>query len=194
MSRKKVGPGHPPVETRFPKGKSGNIEGRPKGRGKAAPEDTGSAFDLVIRKRLPLSQGGVTRELTVEEALHHRTYQDAIAGNRSAQNEVLKWIRRREKALANQKGRSKIEVENLIEPADPKNADQALQILGIASVDPVLQDQPIGRTPLLLEPWAVQMALSRRRGGTRLTDDEIKEIRRCTRDPETLSWPRSTSP
>ena len=41
---------------------------------------------------------------------------------------------------------------------------------------------------LLLQPWAVQAALSRR-GRRRLSDSDIAEIKRCTRDPETLRWP-----
>jgi hypothetical protein len=34
--------------------------------------------------------------------------------------------------------------------------------------------------------------LRRRRGGNRLTDRERDEIRRCTRDPDSLRWPRGT--
>lgn len=48
------------------------------------------------------------------------------------------------------------------------------------------------RVPLLLELWAAQAALRRRRGGNRLTDTERDEIRRCTRDPDRLRWPRGT--
>ena len=40
------------------------------------------------------------REVTVEEALQHRTYQDAIAGSRAARREVLKMIAKREQYLA----------------------------------------------------------------------------------------------
>ena len=45
-------------------------------------------------------QGGKAREVTVDEALQHKTYQQAIAGNRMASREVLKMIAKREKALA----------------------------------------------------------------------------------------------
>ena len=48
------------------------------------------------------------------------------------------------------------------------------------------------RAQLLLEPRSVQAALSRRRGGNRLTKDERDWIRRCTRDPDSLRWPRGT--
>ena len=95
MSRP-VGPGRPPVESRFRKGQSGNPKGRPK---KAKPQ-AASAFDIVIDRTLTVTQGGMPREVTVEEALQHRTYQDAIAGSRSARREVLKMIAKREQYLA----------------------------------------------------------------------------------------------
>ena len=64
-------------------------------------------------------------------------------------------------------------------------------ILGIADHDPDRQG-PTSKAQLLLEPWAVQAALSRRRGGERLTDKEVAEIKRCTRDAGSLRWPRGT--
>ena len=45
---------------------------------------------------------------------------------------------------------------------------------------------------LRLEPWAVQAALRRRRGGSKLTSKQIEDIRRCTWEQETLIWPRGT--
>ena len=83
----KVGPGHPPKSTRFRKGVSGNPHGRPR---KERPADSTSAFGVVIDRKLTVTQDGKSREVTVEEALQHKTYQNAIAGNRSGQREVLK--------------------------------------------------------------------------------------------------------
>ena len=70
---------NPPEHTRFRKGQSGNPKGRPR---KQVPAT--SAFDVIFEKTLSVTQNGVERELTVEEALQLRTYQDALAGNRSA--------------------------------------------------------------------------------------------------------------
>jgi hypothetical protein len=75
---------------------------------------------------------------------------------------------------------------------DPDNTDQALLILGIAGRDPARKDWDRERVSLLLEPWAVQAALSRRRVGSRLSDKDVAEIRRCTRDANALRWPRGT--
>jgi len=63
-------------------------------------------------------------------------------------------------------------------------------LLGIATPDKRLEDHNPGA--ILLEPWAVQAALSRRRGGKALTKQDVGEIRRSTRTPETLRWPRGT--
>ena len=88
--------GKPPASTRFRKGQSGNPRGRPK---KTKPDPQSSAFDVVIDRTLTIVQGGVPREVTVDEALQHQTYQNAIAGNRPARREVLKMIAKREKAI-----------------------------------------------------------------------------------------------
>ena len=189
MSRP-VGPGRPPVESRFRKGQSGNPKGRPK---KAKPQ-AASAFDIVIDRTLTVTQGGMPRAVTVEEALQHRTYQDAIAGSRSARREVLKMIAKREQYLAAQQARSATpQFEMRDRDPDPDNADAALLILGIADRDPERQGPGFDGVQLLLEPWAVQAALSRRRGGQRLSDKEQSpRSSAAPAMPTSLRWPRST--
>jgi hypothetical protein len=140
----------------------------------------------VIDRTLTVTQNGIPREVTVEEALQHRTYQDAIAGSRAARREVLKWIAKRETWLA-AKAPKHPSVEVRIESADPDNANEALLLLGIAEPDTRWgPDDKYER--LLLRPWAVQAALSRP-GRRRLSANEVSEIKRCTRDADTLRWP-----
>ncbi len=91
-----IGPRQPPAGSRFQKGRSGN----PKGRPRSQPRPAASAFDIVMDRTLTVTQGGQARELTLEEALAHKTYQAAIAGNRAARRDVLKMIAKREKWLA----------------------------------------------------------------------------------------------
>ena len=171
MSRP-TGPGNPPVASRFPKGRSGNPKGRPKAEKKTS---TGSAFDIVIDRTLTVTQSGTSREVPIEEALQHRTYQDAIAGSRPARREVLKMIAKRERYLAAQHGEKRAfrQVEDRIEPHDPENADAALLLLGIATRDPRTEAPALDGQHLRLEPWAVQAALRRRRGGQRLSEKEV---------------------
>jgi len=80
-------------------------------------------------------------------------------------------------------------VTELIEPADPENANPALLLLGIAEPDPRWPVARDGSEALRLQPWAVQAALSRP-GRRRLSGKDVAEIKRCTRDAETLRWPR----
>lgn len=186
MKIKKPRSGSPPLATRFQKGKSGN----PKGRPKSQPKRPTSAFDVFADKTLTIRRNGVEQQVTVEEALQHRTYQDAISGNRAARRQVLEWIREREEAIAHRDKRHP-HVEMKISD-NPDNADEALLLLGIASRDPSRQFDKELREQLLLEPWAVQMALSRRHGGHRLTSDEIEDIKRCTSESSALHWPRGS--
>jgi Family of unknown function (DUF5681) len=171
----------------FSKGRSPNPGGRPK-----APPPQPSAFEVLVERILTVTDRAGTREITVEEALQQQTYQRALNGDRMASREVLKWIMKRDAWLAkNGPKASPPAITRHISP-DPDNADAALLLLGIAAPNPARAEFGEDRAQLLLEPWAVQAALRRRRGGQRLTDDERDWIRRCTRDPDTLRWPRGT--
>ena len=171
----------------FTKGRSGNPGGRPTAPRAARP----SAFDIVVEKTLTVTHRGIAREITLKEALEQRTYNDALAGNRMAQREVLKWIVKREAWLEKHAPKASWPEITLRNSPDPDNADEALLLLGIAAADPRRAELGKDRAQLLLEPWAVQAALRRRRGG-RLVGRERSEIMRCTRNPECLRWPRET--
>jgi len=178
----------PPQSTRFRKGQSGNPQGRPK---KQTPAQA-SAFDIVIDRTLSVVQDGVERDVTVEEALQHKTYRDAITGNRAARREVLKMIAKREKAIAKKRPPAN-PVEVLVEATDPRNADEALLILGIACRDERSNDPADPYDRLLLEPWAVQAAL-RRRARVMLDRRDLAEAMRRTRDADTVRWPEPKEP
>ena len=158
----------------FEKGHSGNPKGRPR-RPSAPPDATRSAFEIVLEKRVTVTQAGIDQELSVQEALQLRTYQDALAGNRAARREVLKMIAKREKAMADKglgTSRTTRSVTNKISP-DPRNAGAAMCLLGIAAPDPSREEH--NRGAILLEPWAVQAALGRRRGSKALTPQDVDE-------------------
>jgi hypothetical protein len=172
----------------FPKGRSGNLSGRPA----ISRASQGSAFDVLVEKTLTVTHHGVTREITIEEALRQGTYRDAVAGKSMAQREVAKWSMKRDAWMAKHAPKRSRRMIPLLSSPDPDNADAALLLLGIAAPNPARADIGADRAQLLLEPWAVQAALRRRRGGNRLTDSERDAIRRCTRDPDSLRWPRGT--
>jgi Family of unknown function (DUF5681) len=146
----------------------------------------------VIDRTLTIIQGDKPREVTVEEALQHKTYQDAIAGDRAARREVLKMIAKREKALAAKAPLAK-PVEARIEGTDPESADEAMLILGICRQDPRRAEVADERKRLLLEPWAVEVALARR-AARKLNKQDIDEAKRCTHAAGTVRWPEAVEP
>lgn len=147
----------------------------------------------MINRTLTLTQNGKAREVTVEEALQHKTYQAAIAGSRAAQREVLKMIAKREKWLQAARTRNRrSEIERLTEPVDPRNADEAMLLLGIAERDPRWVGETTYGERLLLQTWAVQAALSRP-GRRHLRARDVSEINRCTQNAGQLKWPASVS-
>ena len=178
---------------RFAKGKSGNLKGRPR---KAAPpiEARSSAFDIITRLTLPMVQDGVMREVTLQEALTLKTYQDAVKGSQLARKKIIKLIEERDTIRAakqKSRGLQVAKITRRIMSVDPSNADAAMLILGIARHNPARADlaQAQGRAQLLLEPWAVQAALSRGRSTVPLHQRVLSEIERCTRASSTLKWP-----
>ena len=178
-----------PASTRFRKGQSGNPGGRPRKQ----LASRASAFDVVIDRTLTVVQDGRSREVTVDEALQHKTYLDALAGNRAARRQILRMIAKREEAITKSVPQ-KPSINVLWEPPAPRNTDEALLILGIAARDPHPEGRGItGPESLLLEPWAVEAALARR-GARRLGKQEIEEARGCTRAANGLRWPRPVEP
>lgn len=177
----------PPEGRRFGKGQSGNPRGRPK------KSEAISAFEIVIDRTLGVIEDGRMRDLTVEEALQHKLYQQALAGSRAARHEVLKMIVRREKAMVGSSRTSRGRpCDVVMEAVDPDNANAALVLLGIASVDEVRTNSHGSRTILQLEPWAVAAAL-RRRPAPVLARHQLDGIRLCCRDADGIDWPEPQS-
>lgn len=169
--------------TRFRKGQSGNPAGRPKVR-----RPNVSAFDIVFDKTLTVTQGGVERELTVDEALQLQTYQAALKGSRMAIRQVLKMIEKREVALA-KLNPPKLHGTTMEVEHDADNADEAMRILGIAAVDETADSGGYWSKHLRLATWATQAALSRP-GRRRFDEKDRDSIKRLTCSPERLKWPR----
>jgi hypothetical protein len=172
-------------DTQFKPGQSGNPKGRPR---KRTPNV--SAFDIVFDRTLTITQNGVERELTVDEALELQTYQAALKGSRMAIRQVLKMIERREGALAERR-KPAAKVSSVQVEYDANNADEAMRILGIAAIDLSCDQGGYWGHHLKLTTWATQAAL----GGTgrrRIDRKEVEDIERLTINPDALRWPRGT--
>ena len=169
-------------DTRFSKGQSGNPAGRPRQRRPHV-----SAFDIIFDQTLTVTQNGIERELTVDEALQLQTYQAALKGSKMAIRTVLKMIEKREaamtKAMPGKPGMAKIEVE-----ASATNADGVLELLGIAEMSETLPGRP-GHGTLKLKTWATQLAISRP-GRKAIEHQDREDVERYTVDPQKLRWPR----
>ena len=179
--------GDPPVSGRFRKGQSGNLKGRPKSK---VATSTSSAIEVILDKTLIVNRNGKPREISVEEALQQHTLQQALEGNRSAQREVLKWIIKRDKYHAAENQRNSPNAVTVRYSYCPDNANEALLLLKVAAPNPKYEDNDKAIEHLLLEPWAVQAALTRRRGGKKLDKKEVEAIRQCIHDPDSLRWPK----
>ena len=166
--------------SRFAKGNSGN----PKGRPRKTPVTASSAFDVIIDQRLTVTQDGKARELTVEEGLQLKTYQEALAGSRTARREVLKMIAKREEWLAKRRPQNRSVTTKIAQDSDSANA--AMMLLGVISADPWYPDLPDRYT---LQPWAVRQALARPGGS--LSKRDLTNIRVCVRDDDSIDWPEA---
>ena len=140
-----------------------------------------------------MGQNGVQRELTIEEALELKTYQAALKGSKMAVRAVLKMIGKRERALADRLPPPVQKPYGFRWEHDPRNADEAMLLLGITVPDPAWSGQCEYGTRLKLATWATQFALSRP-GRKSLEKREVEEINRSTIDSEKLRWPRGARP
>lgn len=83
-----VGFGKPPVETQFPKGKSGNLKGRP------TKSETLSATvnDIFFNRSVSALENGRRRKVTTVRALLLQLRNDALQGDAAARREVFRLI------------------------------------------------------------------------------------------------------
>jgi len=171
------------VSGRWEKGQNGNPAGRPR---KRRPHV--SAFDIIFDKSLSVTQNGIERDLTVEEALQMQTYHAALKGKVMAIRQILRMIEKREDAMGVDRPHPtpvRCDLEY-----DSDNANEAMLLLGIARYgNPEDRGGP-GTRRLQLATWAAQAGISRP-GRKALSDKDIDEIKRCTFDSQKLKWPRS---
>jgi hypothetical protein len=82
-----LGRGHPPKHTQFPKGKSGNPKGRPKGSKNMSTYLMEAAHDQVSA-----TIGGKTRKISKLQATTMQLATKAASGDQAAMNKFLDWM------------------------------------------------------------------------------------------------------
>jgi hypothetical protein len=147
-----------------------------------AETEMASPFEVLLDRRVPVRMQGRDKNLTIEEALFYRTYQDALGGDRMAIRTVVDRINQRE-------GSAKSIRPNLpairCEWLDPAPVDDALLILRIATQSEG-RARDNGRPFLQLEPWAVELGFAR--ANLPLGETILRELKAQTRDPDTVAW------
>jgi len=182
---------------RFVAGSSPN----PKGRPRKATEKAESQLDVLLSKSVTVTApDGSLRGVSASEAVELRTLRDALDGRAGPIARVTKWLIKRERWFRKkyeEKAARISEMTPVTPPrsySDPENADEALQLLGIASRDAAYEEsvnRP-GYVHLRLEPWAVQAALKRRRSPEPFSKAEITNIEACSWHPEAIDWPEGS--
>jgi hypothetical protein len=82
-----IGRGRPPKHTQFPKGKSGNPKGRPKGSKNMSTYLREAAYDQVSA-----TIGGKTRTISKLQATAMQLATKAASGDQAAMNKFLDWM------------------------------------------------------------------------------------------------------
>jgi hypothetical protein len=162
--------------TRIKPGERRNPAGRPR-RTPASPTPAG--LEVLRDRTAKITKGGVEREVSMKEALEHRTLQSAFNGSRKAIRDVLKWIKRRNAARPSQQRLLPLIKQDC---ASPLRVDDAVLLLGIGCA-PSDRAREGGERFLQLEPWVVRLALERI-SPKRMAPGLINDILRQTRDGE----------
>lgn len=172
---------------RFTAGQSGNPKGRPRKSKDFGP----SPLEVAFAKTVQVTQAGERSEVGIDYAIDLRTLKDAMEGKARALKKVTGWVIKREKWRRAEHAKSNPPRIEEVFGDDPGNAEEALQLLGIATRDWEYDPSDKETVRLQLEPWAVNQALRRKRRGE-FTKKQIAEIERCTRDEAAIDWPRGT--
>ena len=165
----------PPVSTRFAKGQSGNLRGRPKGRHKDAP------YEAVLGQKVTIRETGTERRVTGAQAFLLQLAKRGLEGDGVAGRATMQAI----------------EVSNATRPAGD-NIITHIVLAGVSSgsVNTALEPLRMGRildrsrvtARVLLEPWIVQAAFARL-ADRRLTPAEQHTVVKATRTPQKVKWP-----
>jgi Family of unknown function (DUF5681) len=89
----RVGYGRPPKHAQFPKGRSGNPNGRPKGS-----RNFGLVIENELNTKIPINENGKRKSITKREAVAKQLVNKAASGDAKAIPILLNEARAREKA------------------------------------------------------------------------------------------------
>jgi len=170
-----IGYRKPPASTRFKKGRSGNPNGRPKGRKKALP------YEAVLGQMVTIREDGVERKVTAAEAFLLHMTKRGLEGDGPAARAAMAAIEIARAARRIDDDVVRVIIRRIVEPGSVSTALTALRMA--TKLD---RYRPTAR--MALEPWLVQQALARL-GERRLSREEQEEVMAATRTPKKVQWP-----
>ncbi len=144
---------------------------------------------MAFGKTVQVTQGGERSEVGVDFAIDLRTLKDAMDGKARALKKVAGWVIKREEWRHAEHDRKNPSVIEHVFGDDPDNAEEALQLLDIATRDWDYDPSDTETVRLQLAPWAVNAALRRKRS-SKFSKKDISEIERCTADGADIDWPK----
>jgi hypothetical protein len=163
-----------PPTTRFAKGQSGNLGGRPRGRWREAP------YEAVLGQMVTILEGGIERQVTADEAFLLQHSKRALEGDGAATRTTLAVIEYAKERFSTLHGIIRT-ITRLI--VDPGSVTYVLMPLRMAKkLDPYRET-----ARMVLEPWLVEAALAQLPQPLSPADQRI--IVNATRTPLKVKWP-----
>lgn len=167
----------PPKSSQFKKGQSGNAKGRPVGRHRTLP------YETVLGQMITVTERGVEKSVTVEEAFLQKMFQFSAEGNVAigiALREALDQEECRKRELKD----LRTVVTFTLCPIPRGSVIHHLNVLGITKK--LYARQP--HAAIKIENWIIELALERL-GDRRLTEEQQQVVVAAARNPAKTKWP-----
>ena len=170
-----VGYCRPPSSTRFKKGQSGNLRGRPRSRLRDVP------YDGLLGRMVTIREDGRDRRVTAAEAFLLHLTKRGLEGDSAAARASLSAI----EAARSSSRLDEPTITGIISRyVSPGAVGVAVDALGIA----VKINRYSESARYKLKPWIIQVALARL-GVRQLSPEEQKIVLEATHSPQRVQWP-----
>lgn len=163
-----------PPTTRFAKGTSGNLGGRPRGRWREAP------YEAVLGQMVTIREGGIERQVTADVAFLLQHSKRALEGDGAATRTTLAVIEHAKERIRTPTSPIRRIIRMIVDPGSVTYAVIPLRMA--RKLDPYRET-----ARMVLEPWIVEAALARL--SEKLSPADQRIIVKATRTPHKVKWP-----